>query len=93
MLRCVRILSRARSAVPDAISTFDRLGYDASLGGYNFGRALSCFIKHDGKLYDSSAIANHAVGLALEQYRWTSDDLTVVKSPSPISSKIKSSSS
>src|SRR4051794_35840049 len=65
-----------RQAVLDAIAEFDRLGRDAFLDTYRFGRALSYFVEQDGKLYDSKALAGYAHGQIAGQRRWTTDDFT-----------------
>jgi 5-methylcytosine-specific restriction protein A len=65
-----------RSAVLAAMAEFDRLGRDTFLERYKFGRALSYFVEHDGKLYDSKAIAGYAHGQVPGQSRWTTDDFT-----------------
>jgi MoxR-like ATPase len=51
-----------RQAVLSAIAEFDDLGRDAFLRKYGFGSARSFWLKHDGKLYDSKAIAGAAFG-------------------------------
>jgi hypothetical protein len=51
-----------REHVLAAITEFDRLGRDAFLEEYKFGKALSYFLDHDGKRYDSKAIAGYARG-------------------------------
>ncbi|MDQ7906854.1 HNH endonuclease [Phytohabitans sp. ZYX-F-186] len=65
-----------RQAVLDAMEEFDRLGRDAFLERYKFGRALTYFVEHDGKLYDSKALAGYAHGQIPGQRRWTTDDFT-----------------
>ena len=65
-----------RSAVLDAMAEFDRLGRDVFLDTYHFGRALSYFVEHDGKLYDSKAVAGYAHGQVSGHPRWTSEDFT-----------------
>jgi hypothetical protein len=51
-----------RSAVLQAIAEFDELGRDAFLAHYGYGPARSYFVVHDGKWYDSKAIAGVAAG-------------------------------
>jgi hypothetical protein len=51
-----------REAVVAAISEFDALGRDAFLDKYGFGPARSYFLIHEGKRYDSKAIAGAAHG-------------------------------
>lgn len=52
-----------RSAVDAAISEFERLGRDAFLAKYGFGRAKRYFVKGtDGALIDSKALAGVAYG-------------------------------
>lgn len=50
------------SAVFTAIAEYDRLGSDFFLARYGFNPARSYFLVHDGKRYDSKAIAAAAVG-------------------------------
>jgi 5-methylcytosine-specific restriction protein A len=47
-------------AVRQAIAEFDRLGRDAFLSTYGFGKAQDYFLVHNGQLYDSKAIAGVA---------------------------------
>src|SRR3712207_1661805 len=49
-------------AVDAALDEFDRLGRDAFLAKYQFGRARRYFVRSDGRLYDSKAIAAAAHG-------------------------------
>lgn len=49
-------------AVNAAIDEYDRLGGEAFLAKYGFGPAKDYFVVHDGKLYDSKAIAGAAHG-------------------------------
>jgi 5-methylcytosine-specific restriction protein A len=65
-----------RPAVLDAIAEFDRLGREEFLATYRFGHALTYFIEHDGKLYDSKAIAGYAHGQVPGQRRWTAGDFS-----------------
>ena len=51
-----------RSAVLHAIAEFDQLGRESFLAKYGFGPARSYFLVHNGKRYDSKAIAGVAVG-------------------------------
>lgn len=51
-----------RPSVLQAIAEFDRLGRDAFLRKYGFGRSTGYFLSHDGTLYDSKAIAGAAHG-------------------------------
>ena len=55
----------SREAVLKAIAEFDRLGRDEFLSRHNFGRARAYFLRYDGRLYDSKAIAGVAHG-----YQW-----------------------
>jgi hypothetical protein len=48
-------------AVQQAMDEFDRLGRDAFLEKYEFGRSKSHFARRRGKLYDSKAIAHAAL--------------------------------
>ncbi|MER7330959.1 MULTISPECIES: HNH endonuclease [unclassified Micromonospora] len=65
-----------REAVLEAMAEFDRLGRDGFLETYKLGRALSYFVEHGGKLYDSKALAGYAHGQIPGQHRWITDDLT-----------------
>ena len=49
-------------AVRRALAEFDRLGRDAFLDQYGFGRAREYFVQQDGRFYDSKAIAGVAFG-------------------------------
>ncbi|MET8049529.1 HNH endonuclease [Streptosporangium sp. NPDC005286] len=49
-----------REMVLAAIAEFDQLGRDAFLKLYDYGRARDYFLLHDGKRYDSKAIAGVA---------------------------------
>lgn len=51
-----------RSAVEQAIEEYDRLGRDAFLERYGFGRARRYVLVHGGNHYDSKAIAGAAHG-------------------------------
>jgi hypothetical protein len=46
-----------RSAVLQAIAEYDQLGRESFLARYGFGPARSYFLLHNGKRYDSKAIA------------------------------------
>ena len=50
------------AAVLAAMGEFDRIGREAFLSKYGFGPARSYFLVHNGKKYDSKAIAGAAVG-------------------------------
>lgn len=52
-----------RDAVLAAIREFDQLGREAFLAKYRFGSARSYLLIHDGKAYDSKAIAGVAFGI------------------------------
>ena len=52
----------SRQAVLDAMAEFDRLGRDAFLDKYGFGRARDYFLVVDGRRYDSKAIVGAAHG-------------------------------
>ena len=52
----------SRQAVLDAVAEFDRLGRDAFLGKYGFGKARDYFLVVDGRRYDSKAIVGAAHG-------------------------------
>ena len=51
-------------SVLDAIAEHDRIGRDAFLAKYHFGRARSYMVELDGRRYDSKAIAGAAHGHA-----------------------------
>jgi hypothetical protein len=51
-----------RNAVLQAIAEYDELGRDAFLARYGYGPARSFFLVHNGKRYDSKALAGVAVG-------------------------------
>lgn len=53
------------TAVLEAIREFDRLGRDAFLEKYGFGRARRYFLEYDGRAYDSKAIVGVAHGLQM----------------------------
>jgi len=55
-------LLTSRDAVLAAMAEFDELGREAFLERYGYGRAKSHFVEHDGRLYDSKAVAGVAVG-------------------------------
>jgi 5-methylcytosine-specific restriction protein A len=50
----------SRQAVLDAIAECDRLGQDVFLERYGFHRAREYYLVHDGREYDSKAIAGVA---------------------------------
>ena len=52
----------SRTAVLEAIAEFDQLGRERFLAEHNFGPALSYFIVHEERRYDSKAIAGVAYG-------------------------------
>jgi len=47
----------SRPAILAAIAEYDLLGRDAFLEKYGFGRSLTYYLVHDGREYDSKAIA------------------------------------
>jgi hypothetical protein len=55
------------ASVKDAISEFDRLGRAAFLKKYGFGRAREFYLAHEGRMYDSKAIAGAAHGFATSE--------------------------
>jgi hypothetical protein len=59
-----------REDVLKAIAEFDRLGQKGFLKRYDFGEALQYRLVHEGKFYDSKAIAGVAHGYATGDY-WT----------------------
>lgn len=50
------------TAVRMAMHEFDQIGRENFLNQYGYGRALAHFVRHDGKYYDSKAIAGAAFG-------------------------------
>ncbi len=52
----------SRAAVLKAIEEFDRLGRDAFLTTYGYGRARNWFVQYRGNIYDSKAISGVAYG-------------------------------
>jgi 5-methylcytosine-specific restriction protein A len=66
----------ARAGVLAALAEFDHLGRQSFLDKYHFGRARAYFVKHNGNLYDSKAIAGYAHGEIPGERRWTTDDFT-----------------
>lgn len=55
-------LLTSREAVLQALREWDDLGRDEFLRKYGYGSAKSYFVQHDGKAYDSKAIAGVALG-------------------------------
>src|SRR5262245_4882951 len=55
-------LLTSADAVRRAIAEFDEIGRDAFLAKYGFGTARDHFVRDNGRLYDSKAIAGAAVG-------------------------------
>ncbi len=51
------------TAVSRAMDEFDRLGRDAFLRKYGFGRSRNYFVERNGTLYDSKAITGVAYGI------------------------------
>jgi hypothetical protein len=51
-----------RNALLQAMAEYDELGRDAFLARYGYGPARSYFVLHNGKRYDSKALAGVAVG-------------------------------
>ena len=62
-----------RGSVLRAIAEFDKLGREAFLDRYGFGRSRSYFLVHQGRHYDSKAVAGVA-------HRFTSPDASPLKS-------------
>jgi hypothetical protein len=52
-----------RNAVLQAMKEYDEIGRDSFLEKHKYGRARGYFVVHDGKRYDSKAIAGVAVGI------------------------------
>jgi hypothetical protein len=61
-----------REHVLAAVAEYDRLGQEAFLEKYDFGKALTYRLVYDGKFYDSKAIAGVAHGFATGEF-WTKD--------------------
>jgi hypothetical protein len=57
----------SRSAVLQALAEYDHVGRDAFLQRYGFGRARQYLLVHDGRSYDSKAIAGAAHGYQFPQ--------------------------
>jgi putative restriction endonuclease len=74
-----------RAAVLRAIEVFDRLGGEAFLQQYGFGRSHAYFLRHEGKTYDSKAIVGVAHGYSggdrrtLPAMGFTGGEVTVAK--------------
>jgi hypothetical protein len=51
-----------RAAVLQAMAEFDEIGRDAFLARYSYGPARTYFVLHEGRRYDSKALAGAAVG-------------------------------
>lgn len=60
-------LLTSRQAVLDALDEWDALGRERFLQKYGYGPAKSYFVQHDGKPYDSKAVAGVAVGKELPE--------------------------
>lgn len=73
------------AAVLAAIGEFDELGREAFLKKYGFGKSRGYFLEHNGKRYDSKAIAGAAHGklgrrfAALAPSEFSGGDRTVAK--------------
>jgi hypothetical protein len=52
-----------RAAVLAAISEYDQLGQESFLKKYGFGKSTKFILRHEGREYDSKAIAAVAFGL------------------------------
>mgnify|MGYP002712961641 CR=1 FL=1 len=84
-----------RAAVLRAVEEFDRLGRDAFLQQNGFGRSRSCFLQHDGKLYDSKAIIGvahrYAVGgdISLSANGFSGGKVTVVRTLRDLGFKVQ----
>jgi hypothetical protein len=70
-------------AVIDAIAEFDRLGREAFLKKYGYGKSHRYFLEHEARQYDSKAIVGAAYGFqfpdrgALENTEFSGGELTV----------------
>src|SRR5580704_6661441 len=51
-----------RSSILSAMAEYDEIGRDAFLGRYGYGPSTKYLIAHNGKTYDSKAIAGVAFG-------------------------------
>ncbi|MCK0122553.1 AAA family ATPase [Loktanella sp. F6476L] len=58
----------SQQAVEAAMDEFDKIGRDAFLEKYNFGKSLHYFVMRDGKAYDSKAIYGVAHGIQFPDY-------------------------
>lgn len=63
-------------AVRAALAEYDELGADVFLEKYGFGRALSYYVEHDDKYYDSKAIAGAAYSHQFPGRRWTNQQFS-----------------
>jgi hypothetical protein len=52
----------SRRAVLDVFAEYDRIGQDAFLTKYRFGRSRRYFVEHNGRQYDSKAVVGAAYG-------------------------------
>jgi 5-methylcytosine-specific restriction protein B len=72
----------SRDAVVAAIAEFDRLGRDAFLEKYRYGRSRRYFVVYQGRRYDSKAIAGaahaHEFGAALKHTNFSGGEQHVV---------------
>ena len=79
----VTLSDMTRTGVLAALEEFDRLGREAFLKLTRFGPARAYFLQHDGKLYDSKAIAGYAhgvsTGVPLGPRDFSGGDKTVVQ--------------
>ena len=57
----------SRAAVLQALAEYDRLSQDGFLRRYGFGRARGYYLLHEGRRYDSKAIAGAAHGYQFPQ--------------------------
>ncbi|MGE8944529.1 HNH endonuclease [Leptospira interrogans] len=76
-------LQLTSEAVRSAASEYDQLTRSIFLARYSFKEALSYFLKLDGKLYDSKAIAGvahgYVTGKALTSRQFSGGEVTVAK--------------
>jgi hypothetical protein len=56
-----------RSPALAAIAEFERLGRDAFLAKYGFGKSTRLYVRHEGKIYDIKALASATHGYALPE--------------------------
>ena len=63
---CLRDIT-SRQAVLDAIAECDDMGQDTFLEKYGFHHARKYFLVHNGRMYDSKAIAGVAINTSFHK--------------------------